>query len=80
MWGQIMTADIVPFRIPPRPVEDEDIDYDALFESLKGHSYQRVLVLALDGDGEFEWWGGLTASDAVFLMELAKHELIFGDG
>jgi hypothetical protein len=73
-----MTADVLPFRIPLRPVED--IDYDALFESLKGHSYQRVLVLALDGDGEFEWWGGLTASDAVFLMELAKHELIFGDG
>ena len=54
-------------------------DFDALFESLKGHSYQRVLVVALDGDGEFEWWGNLSADTAVFLMELAKHQLIVGD-
>jgi hypothetical protein len=51
-------------------------DFDALFESLKGHSYQRVLVIALDGDGAFEWWGNITEAEAFLLMAKAQKELL----
>jgi hypothetical protein len=50
-------------------------DFDALFESLKGHSYQRVLVVALDGDGEFEWWGNINQDEACRLLAKATKEL-----
>lgn len=64
--------------VPLHPVP-AGFDFDALFESLKGHSYQRVLVIAIDGAGDFEWWGNINADEAFRLMAKAQKELLEED-
>lgn len=61
--------------VPLRTIEG-GFDFDALFESLKGRSYRRLLVIALDGDGEFEWWGNLNQDEAFRIMAKAQKELV----
>lgn len=60
------------------PIEG-GFDFDGLFESLKGHPYQRVLVISIDGEGSFEWFGNINADEAFRLMAKAQKELLEED-
>ena len=50
-------------------------DFDGLFESLKGHEYRQVLVIADDGEG----YGNVTVGDALLLMERLRLNLAKDD-
>jgi hypothetical protein len=67
MRGQMT---VVPFQ-----TIEGGFDSDALFESLKGHEYQQVLVLALNGSGQFEWYGSGDVPGAFYIMARAHKEL-----
>lgn len=61
--------------VPLRAIEG-GFDFDALFESLKGHTYRRLLIIGINGEGAFEWWGNLNADEAFRLMAKAQQELL----
>lgn len=54
-------------------------DFDTLLEELKGREYQQALILTINGDGKFEWFGNLTVQDANFLLDRAKAWLLKDD-
>jgi hypothetical protein len=49
-------------------------DFDALFESLKGHPMREVLVIT--ENGSVDWYGNVKAGDAMVLMERLRDKLV----
>lgn len=56
--------------------EQPPFDFDAMFESLKGHGYDMVLVLAIDQKNGFEWYGNLDRNEANFFMDQVKAKFL----
>lgn len=76
MRGQ-MTDNVVDFGPVIRvAVENGPFDFDAMFESLKGHGYDLVLVLAIDQSNGFEWYGNLDRDEANFFMDRVKAKFL----
>lgn len=75
MWGSAMS--VIEFPKPELTVIVEpEFDFDAMFESLKGYDYERVLVIAISPESGFEWFGNLTDAEANFFMDQAKAKLL----
>lgn len=72
-----MTDNVVEFGPVIRiAAEQPPFDFDAMFESLKGHSYGMVLVLAIDQSNGFEWYGNLNVHEANFFMDQVKAKFL----
>lgn len=56
--------------------EQPPFDFDAMFESLKGHDYELVLVIAIDRSNGFEWYGNLNVHEANFFMDRVKAKFL----
>lgn len=54
------------------------IDPDKVLEGAKGRDFTNLLVLGQHQDGTLYIAGASNAGECIILMELAKHELIFG--
>jgi len=64
------------------PVEfgaDFRFDSDALLETMKGKTYERLVVIGQFEDGSSVIEGNCNSGEVLFLMEIAKHHLVFGD-
>jgi hypothetical protein len=57
-----------------RLIDTAAFDFDALFESLKGRSYNEVLVITDNGD--LDWFGNVKAGDAMLLMARLQDKLV----
>lgn len=59
--------------------EDFRFDPDEILEAAKGKEFSRVAVLGELPDGSVWISGSANAGETIVLMELAKHQIIFGD-
>jgi hypothetical protein len=59
--------------------EDVRFDADAILEAAKGKDFARVCVLGELPDGSIWVSGSANAGETIVLMELAKHQIIFGE-
>lgn len=53
-------------------------DADEILEAAKGQGFMKVAVLAENADGTIWVSGSANAGETLVLMELAKHQIIFG--
>lgn len=58
--------------------ENFRFDADEILEEAKGHGFKKVAVLAENADGTIWVTGSANAGETLVLMELAKHQIIFG--
>lgn len=58
--------------------EDFRFDPDVILEAAKGKGFVRLAILAELPDGSTWVSGSSNAGETLVLMELAKHEIIFG--
>lgn len=54
-------------------------DTDLILEAMKGRQFERLLILASYPDGSFEIAGNASSAEAVYMMEIARFELMKGD-
>lgn len=67
-------------RLVPQEISaDFRFDADVILENMKGKAYSRLLIIGDFEDGSRAIEGNCNAGEALFLMERAKHDLIFGD-
>lgn len=59
--------------------EDFRFDPDAILEAAKGKDFARVSVIGELPDGSIWVSGSANAGETIILMEMAKHQIIFGD-
>lgn len=59
--------------------EDFRFDADDILEAAKGKDFARVSVIGELPDGSIWVSGSANAGETLVLMELAKHQIIFGD-
>lgn len=52
---------------------------DELLESMKGKTYDRLLVIGQFEDGSYVVEGNCNSGEVLFLMEIAKRSLVFGE-
>lgn len=58
--------------------EDFRFDPDAILEAAKGKEFDRVCILGQLPDGSIWVSGSANAGETIVLMEMAKHQIIFG--
>ena len=73
-----MTADVVKL-VPQEIGAGFRLDSDVILENMKGKTYSRLLIIGEMEDGSREIQGNCNSGEALFLMELAKHDMVFGD-
>jgi len=59
--------------------EDFRFDPDALLEAAKGKDFDRLAIIGQLPDGSTWVSGTANAGETLFLMEIAKHQIVFGD-
>lgn len=55
------------------------LDADATLESMKGKPISRLFIIADFEDGSMEIESNCNAGEALFLIERARHHVVFGD-
>ena len=55
-------------------------DPDALLDAAKGQGFTRLAILGENPDGTLWVSGTANAGETVILIELAKHQIIHGEG
>ncbi len=55
-------------------------DTDLVLEAMKGRQFSKLLILASYPDTSFEIAGNCTTAEALYLMEVARFELMNGGG
>ena len=66
--------------VPKEMGADFRLDVDATLERMKGKGFSKLLVIADCEDGSMEIESNCNAGEALFLIERAKHHIVFGDG
>ncbi len=59
--------------------EDFRFDPDEILEAAKGKEFDRVAVIGQLPDGTLWISGSANGGETVILMEMAKHQIIFGE-
>lgn len=54
-------------------------DPDALLEAAKGQGFVKLAILAENPDGTIWVSGTANAGETMVLIELAKHQIVFGE-
>lgn len=55
------------------------LDADTALESMKGKPISRLLIIADFADGSLEIESNCNSGEALFLIERARHRVVFGD-
>lgn len=58
--------------------EDYRFDPDEILEQAKGKGFKKLAVLGETGDGEIWISGTANFGETLILMEIAKHNILFG--
>lgn len=58
--------------------EDFRFDPDEILEAAKGQGFTKLVVLGQLEDGEIWVSGSSNAGESLILIELAKHDILFG--
>lgn len=68
-------------QLIPKEVGDNfRFDADMSLEKMKGKEIASLLIIAEMADDSFEIEGNCNSGEALFLIERAKHHIVFGDG
>lgn len=59
--------------------ENYRIDGDQILEEAKGQKWHRMMVIGQLEGGEIYIAGSANAGESLILMEMAKHDIVFGD-
>jgi hypothetical protein len=66
-------------RLVPKEISDGvHFDPDVSLESMKGRPIARLLIIAEYDDGTFDVEGNCNAGESLFLVEKARHKIVFG--
>lgn len=73
-----MAAEIVELH-PETVGEGYRFDPDKILEAAKGQDFERLLLIGSYDDGTLYIAGSANAGEMMILMELAKHQIVFGE-
>jgi hypothetical protein len=79
VWVEAMNEKVVTL-VPKEMGADFRLDTDAALERMKGKTFSRLLVIGDFEDGSMEIESNCNSGEALFLIERAKHHIVFGDG